>query len=88
MKPLKPSARERKRYLFIKGSINYLEKAIIDFIGVNGMSKTGFKFIKKNKTSAIIAINRKTLNEVRAAFCVFPEKISVENVSGSLKKLK
>ena len=40
MKSLKPSMREKKRYLFVKGKINDVEKAIFEGIGILGMSKT------------------------------------------------
>jgi len=87
MKSLKPSMRENKRYLLIRGQnlTNNVEKAVLDFIGIFGMSKTGLKFIKSNQNSAIIAVNREMLDSVRACLCVFPEKISVERVSGTLR---
>jgi len=87
MKSLKPSMRENKRYLLIRGQnlTNNVEKAILDFIGILGMSKTGLKFIKSNQNSAIIAVNREMLDSVRACLCVFPEKINVERVSGTLR---
>jgi len=90
MKPLKPSQRENKRYLLVKGkNLNKnIERAILDFIGVLGMSKTGLGFIKSNKDSMIIAVNREAVNEVRASLCIWPEKIIVEKVSGTLKGLK
>ncbi len=88
MKSLRPTMREKKRYLLVNGSIGEIEKAILDFIGVLGMSKTGFGWIKRDKDSAIISINREMVNEVRASFCVWPEKIEVQRVSGTLKGLR
>ncbi len=90
MKPLKPSMREKKRYLLVKGENlkTNIEKAILEFIGVLGMSKTGLSWIKKGKDSAVISINREALNHVRASFAVYGEKISVEKVSGTLKGLR
>ena len=88
MKSLKPSLREKKRYLFVKGSVGDIEKAILNFIGVLGMSKTALAFIKKERDSAIISINREALNEVRASLVVWPEKIEVLRVSGTLKGLR
>ncbi len=87
MKPLKPSMREHKRYLLVKGSINEIQKAIQDFIGVLGMSKIGLIWVKKNKDSAVIGVNRESLNHVRASFAVWDKKISVEKVSGTLRGL-
>ncbi len=88
MKPLKPSLREKKRYLFVKGNTEDIEKAILNFIGVLGMSKTALAFIKKDGNFAIISINRGALNEVRASLAVWPEKIEVLRVSGTLKGLR
>ena len=90
MKSLKPSMREKKRYLLVKGDNlkQNIEKAILDFIGILGMSKAGLSFIQTNENWAIICINREALNEVRASLCVFPEKMNVEKVSGTLRGLK
>ena len=91
MKPLKPSMRENKRYLFVRGKNlkKNVEKAILEFIGVLGMSKTGMNFIKfdSEKETAIISVNREAVNEVRASLVVYREKMSVERVSGTLKGL-
>ena len=89
MKSLKPSMREKKRYLLVKGKDldKNIEKAILDFIGVNGFSKCGFSFVKKGKSESVICINREMVDSVRASLCVFSEKVSVEKVSGTLKGL-
>ena len=90
MKSLKPTMRENKRYLLVKGKNpgENIEKAILDFIGVLGMSKTGLEFVKKDKDSAIIGVNREAVNNVRASLVVWPEKMEVVQVSGTLKGLK
>ena len=92
MKPLKPSMRENKRYLLVRGDNlkKNVSKAILEAIGILGLSEAGLSWIKANtdKNRAIIGVNREALNKVRASFAIFPEKISVEKVSGSLKKLK
>jgi RNase P/RNase MRP subunit POP5 len=90
MKSLKPSQREKKRYLLVKGKNlrENVEKAILDFIGILGMSKAGLEWIKSADDSAIIAINRKSVEHVRASFAVWPEKIEIKRVSGSLKGLR
>ena len=87
MKSLKPSMRENKRYLLVKGKVSEIEKAILDFIGVLGMSKAGLGWIKKSKDSAIIAVNRGSVDHVRASFAAWPEDIRVLRVSGTLKGL-
>ncbi len=89
MKPLKPSARERKRYLLVRGQnlkVN-IPKAIKDFIGVLGMSKVSLSFIKSGRDFVVICVNRKMLDLVRASLVVWPDKISVEKVSGTIKGL-
>ena len=90
MKSLKPSMRENKRYLLVKGkNLNKnIERAILDFIGILWISKTGLGFIKSNKDSIIISVNREIVDSVRASFAVWPEKMIVEKVSGTLKGLK
>jgi RNase P/RNase MRP subunit POP5 len=92
MKALKPSAREKKRYLLVKGK--NLEKeipnAILEFVGVLGMSETGLKFIKTKKTkpnTKVISVNRKQKDKVIASLTIYNEKIVVEKVSGTLKGL-
>jgi RNase P/RNase MRP subunit POP5 len=90
MKPLKPSMKENKRYLFVRGKNlkENIEKAILEFVGVLGMSKVGLFWIKKNMDSAIISVNREMVDSVRASLCVWPEKMQVEKVSGTLKSLR
>jgi RNase P/RNase MRP subunit POP5 len=90
MKPLKPSMKENKRYLLIKGKNlkENTEKAVLDFSGIRGMSKAGLSFIKSGNDSAIIAVNREAVDSVRASLCIWPEKIEVLRVSGTLKGLK
>lgn len=88
MKPLKPSQKENKRYLLIKGKVEDIEKSILDFIGIWGMSKACLSWIKKGKNFAIICVNRESVNEIRASFAVWPEEIKVVKISGTLKSLK
>ncbi|MCX6750172.1 MAG: hypothetical protein NTZ83_01830 [Candidatus Pacearchaeota archaeon] len=92
MKPLIPSHKENKRYLLVKGNNlkENIEKAILEFSGVLGMSKCGLSFISSDssKNSAVISINREAVDLVRASLAVFPEKMEVLKVSGTLKCLK
>ncbi len=90
MKALKPTMREKKRYLYLKGHNlkDNVEKAILEFIGVLGMAKTGIGWIKFDSESAVIAINREMLEQVRASFALWHEPIEVKRVSGTLKSLK
>lgn len=81
--------KENKRYLLVEGKElrKNIEKAILDFIGVLGMSKTGLEFIKEKSNSAIISVNREMVDSIRAALCVWPKKMEVKKVSGTLKGL-
>jgi len=92
MKPLKPSMKENKRYLFVRGKNlrENVERAIFEFGGNFLMSKAGMSFIESDikKNSAVISVNREAVNSVRASLCVFPEKIEVLRVSGTLKGLR
>ncbi len=89
MKALKPSAKENKRYLLVEGKNlkQNIEKAILEFIGILGMSKVGLSFIEKGNNSAIICINREMVDSVRASLSIFSEKMEVKKVSGTLKAL-
>ncbi len=92
MKSLKPSMREKKRYLLIKGNNlkKNVEKSVLEFIGIHGMSKIGLRWISHDsaKKKGIISINREMLDFMRASFCISKEKIEVEKVSGTLKGLR
>ena len=90
MKSLKPSMREKKRYLLIQGENlkENVEKAISEYIGILGMSQTSPKWIKIEKSSGILSVNRKSVDFVKASFVVFPKKLEVVKVSGTLKGLK
>lgn len=91
MKSLKPSMREKKRYLLVVGKGDLKEniyKSVRDFLGTQGMAKVSLSFIKTDSDKSIISINRETLDQVRAAICIWPEKMEVLRVSGTLKQLK
>jgi len=85
MRSLKPSHKEKKRYLFLEGK--NLKKNVYDsiknFIGILGISEASPTWIK----SDILSINRKSLDKVRASFTVWPEEIKVLKISGTLKGL-
>ncbi len=91
MKSLKPSHREKKRYILIEGKDadeKTIERIILDYVGVLGYARASPKIIKKSKEKIIFAINRKELDNIRASFLLSGKKIQIKRVSGSLKKLK
>jgi len=80
-KKLKPSMREKKRYLAVDSSREKIEKAVLEFIGILGYSKAGISFPK----IGVLAVNRRELDKVKAALCL--AGINVRRVSGTLKGL-
>ena len=91
MKPLIPSHKENKRYSLVKGANlkENIEKAILEFSGSKGLSKCGLSFISSDssKNSAVISVNRESMDLIRASLVVFPEKMEVLKVSGTLRGL-
>jgi RNase P/RNase MRP subunit POP5 len=90
MKSLKPSMREKNRYLLVKGKNlkKNVEDSTKDFLGILGVSKMGLRWIKKKDEKAIISVNREMVDALRASFCIWSERIIIERISGSLKNLK
>jgi RNase P/RNase MRP subunit POP5 len=90
MKALKPSHREKKRYLLIKGrdaDRKRIEETILEFIGVLGYAEASPSVVKQNKDSIILAINRKSLDRIRASFVVSNKDLHIAKVSGAIGKL-
>lgn len=91
MKPLKPSHRENKRYLYIAGkdaSKKAIEEIILEHIGIIGFSKTAFQTIKYSQDKIIISINREMLDEIRVSLLLSGKDVSIKKVSGSVSNLK
>ena len=91
MKHLKPSHREKKRYLLLSGkdtNEKSIDESILDYIGILGYAKASPKIVIKNKKNLILAVNRKELDKIRASFLLSGKNIKILKVSGSLKKLK
>ncbi len=90
MKPLKPSHREKKRYLLIKGkdaNKKAIEETILEFIGVLGFAEVSPQIVKENKEKLILCINRKSLDKIRASFVMSNKDLQIVKVSGALKNL-
>ena len=91
MKPLKPSHREKKRYLLVKGkdaNKKNIEDVVLEFIGVLGFAEASPQILKSSKTSVILAINRNSLDKIRASFTMSKKDLQITKVSGSIKNLK
>ena len=85
MKPLKPSFREKKRYLLLSGKFTRkeVENSIMKYVGILGYAKASPMWI----SGKILAINRAEINNVKGSFAL-TENISVKKVSGTLKSLR
>ena len=91
MKPLKPSHRENKRYLLIKGkdaSRKNIEEVILEFIGVLGFAEASPQVVYLSSEKIVLAVNRSAVEKVRTAFLMSGKDIRVEKISGSLGKVK
>ena len=82
---LKPSARDKRRYLLISASNDKIEKAILDYIGVLGFAKARYMKVKSVGGKTVGSVDRKMLNDVVAGLGV--AGISVGRVSGTIKGL-
>ena len=83
---LKPSARDKRRYFLSSSASNdKVEKAILDYIGVLGMAKSAYMFVKKSGGKIVGSCLRQSLNDVRASLSF--SDIQIVKVSGTLKGL-
>lgn len=83
----KASARINRRYLLINGKREEIEKAILDYVGILGWAKASPLFVKSVGKRQILAISRKEVNDIKAAFVIASGNLEVLKVSGTLKGL-
>lgn len=84
---LSPSRRVKKRYLLLQADgKEEIEEAILDYIGVLGWAKASPVFLS-SRGKIILGINRKEVENVKAAFGLSKHKIKILKVSGTLKGL-
>jgi len=91
MKALKPSHREKKRYVLVRGkdaNKKNIEEVILEFVGVLGFAEVSPQVIKFEKGSVLMVINRGMLDKVRMSFSISSLDLDIERVSGSVKNLK
>jgi RNase P/RNase MRP subunit POP5 len=85
---IKPSAKINKHYLLIEAkSKKEVEQIILDYIGILGWAKASPKWIS-HRGRLILAVERKSVTNIRASFELSPKHIKVLKVSGTLKGLK
>lgn len=90
MKSLKPSHREKKRYLIIVGkdaNKKNIENAILEFIGVLGFAEASPQFINAGK-NIVLAINRRSLDKIRTSLLLSGKDLKIAKVSGTIGKLR
>ena len=82
---LKPSARDKRRYFLVSASNAKVEAAILEYVGVLGLAKSCYMYVKKAKGKSVGSCVVKSLDDVRAALAF--AGIKIEKVSGTLKSL-
>ena len=87
MLKLNATQRIKRRYLLIQAeSKEMVEKVILDYIGILGYAKAVPQFIDDSR-GIILAVERKSLNDIRASFALTKNNIKVLRVSGTIKGL-
>lgn len=85
---LKSSNRMNRRYLVLRANDKEtVEKTILDYLGILGWSKSDPIFVKVDKNEIILSVNRKEVENVKAAFELTKENISIVKISGTLNGL-
>jgi RNase P/RNase MRP subunit POP5 len=87
---VKPSSRIKRRFMLIEGGKREeIEKIILDYLGSLGRAKASPLFLEGGKKEGrmILAVSRKEIENVRAAFEISGKNIKVLRVSGTLKRL-
>jgi RNase P/RNase MRP subunit POP5 len=87
---LKPTDREKVRYLLIEESTKEeIERVILEYIGILGWAKAGVNFVEdfNDRKKVILSVNRKEVDKIKAAFAISKEKVNVKKISGTLKGL-
>ncbi len=89
MTRLKPSVRVNRRYLLIPhASKEKIQEALQAGLGTLGLARVAPLFvITKKSEQCVLSIDRQSLDEVRAAFELAPQKIAIIRVSGTIKGL-
>lgn len=83
---LRPSSRDKRRYLTIAEKSNTkIEQAILEYIGVLGFAKSAYLKVKSTPNKTIGSCLTEELNNVHAALTL--AGIKVEKVSNTIKGL-
>lgn len=82
---LKPSARDKRRYFLVGGGKQEVEKAILRGLGVIGLARAAYMYVKKKDSKIVGSCFRAHLEDVRAALAL--EGMRIEKVGGTLRGL-
>ena len=88
---INPSARTKRRYLLVAGgSREEIEKIILDYSGALGWARALPLFIEggKKEGKVVLSVERKEVDNIRAAFELSGKNIKIVKVSGTLKSLE
>ena len=85
MKKLKPSLRDKKRYILLNEKKEVIERVVLDYLGILGWAKAAPRFLDIDGKT-VLAIKREEIDNVRAAFEL--GNIKILRVSGTIKGLK
>lgn len=81
-----PAARDNRRYFYMNSEDKAkIEKAILEYIGILGFSKSVFMFIETPTGKLIGSCVRESLEDVRASLAF--ARIKIQKVSGTIKGL-
>jgi RNase P/RNase MRP subunit POP5 len=83
---LLPSLKEDKHYLVFQGNKDNVEKALLEFLGILGMSKANPVIIEFKKNVGILSFNRKYADDIKSALVFY--NIHTLGISGTIKKAK
>lgn len=85
----KASVRPNRRYFLIESSSSKeIEDAILEYVGIQGWSKAIPVIIPKGKGKFILAVERSSVNSVRAALAFAKSELKIIKVSGTIKQLE
>jgi len=90
MTRLPSSMRINRRYVSIlRGDKEVVERALLSGLGTLGWAKAAPLFVTiEGSKNVVLSIDRGSLDAVRAAFELAPQKIVIIRVSGTIKGLR
>ena len=87
---MRPTLREKRRYMLLEfnGRKEEVIRCVKEFLGDLGSAKANPEFVKSGKKWAVLKVERKFVDDVRASFVLSPFPIKVIKVSGTIKKIR